>query len=350
MSTTEGRGPLAQMTSSYGALARPRAKVGWKRYAPEIAAILGLMLVLDAAAFGGHRFAGVAPHPFWIPVVVFASQYGVRAGLLAVLVSTLALYVGALPARHDGADFYAYVATLAGQPAAWFVAAGILGGMRSLSIGAATAVEERLAATSRRAADMATGLDRAVAEIGRLETRIAADTQTLAGFLAGLAAADLSDGEALVHSMSETLRDSTGAAAYVFYLLTDTGLQPVDAIDEDKLAPKFRGPIAVTDPLIDRLSSTHGAIALAERAMYAGFPVGAVLLAPVRSERTGRLHGAILIERLRNVYGSGAEAGEQLASDRAARVGRAFGVLMDAARPAHAVPGTVMLRLVNDVV
>ena len=47
--------------------------------------VLGAALLCDALFLGGTRFRSWSHHPFWIPVLLAAVQYGTNAGLFAAM-------------------------------------------------------------------------------------------------------------------------------------------------------------------------------------------------------------------------------------------------------------------------
>jgi hypothetical protein len=79
-------------------------------------------------------------------------------------------------------------------------------------------LQGRLKQTEVLATDFADGLEQAIAEIDRLEQRIAADSTTVASLLASLADLSLSDRAAIVSSVAELLRCATGATNFAIYL------------------------------------------------------------------------------------------------------------------------------------
>jgi polysaccharide biosynthesis protein PelD len=63
----------------------------------EITALIAVALLIDHFAGRNDRFTSMSLHPFWIPIILAASYYGTREGLMAVVLSTLALLAGNFP-------------------------------------------------------------------------------------------------------------------------------------------------------------------------------------------------------------------------------------------------------------
>lgn len=78
----------------------------------------------------GTRFIDTCYHPFWIIILLVTVQYGTVEGLIAVILSTLFLYVGNVPKQLPDEDYFAYQLRLGLLPALWFITAFILGELR----------------------------------------------------------------------------------------------------------------------------------------------------------------------------------------------------------------------------
>ena len=152
----------------------------WTRFVPETLGLLIVIVLLRNATGETSVGAGGMPHPLWIPVLLMSAQYGIMGGLFAVIAAGGAFLATDLTARSATQDFYDYVAVAAAQPCAWFAAALVLGGLRTLHIHNEAALKEQLGETKAAADDLAGRFEDAVGEIARLEYRIATDTATTA--------------------------------------------------------------------------------------------------------------------------------------------------------------------------
>lgn len=98
-----------------------------------VAEALGMLIILtllDVLVFDGNRFWDVNPHPFWIPVLLIAVQYGTNEALVAALLATLLYLVGNIPAPAEGVDHYDHLYNVAINPILWFLSAFALGELR----------------------------------------------------------------------------------------------------------------------------------------------------------------------------------------------------------------------------
>jgi hypothetical protein len=219
--------PLAEMLSISA----------WRSFVPETIALLVVISLVRAAVPGGPAAFGSMPHPYWIPVLLMSSQYGVMGGLFATLAAIGAYFFSGLPVQSATQDFYAYAGVVAGQPCAWFGTALILGGLRTLHIHHQAELQGRFDQTQRAADDLADGLESAVGEIERLERRIALDTTTLTSVTHSLAKLELRDRESLLASIIDVVCHSVGATNFAIYLKGEHGLEPALGVQSNSRIP-----------------------------------------------------------------------------------------------------------------
>ena len=189
----------------------------WARFVPETLGLLIVIVLLRNATGETSVGTGGMPHPLWIPVLLMSAQYGIMGGLFAVIAAGGAFLATDLTARSATQDFYDYVAVAAAQPCAWFAAALVLGGLRTLHIHNEAALKEQLGETKAAADDLAGRFEDAVGEIARLECRIATDTATTATLLDSLAGVDLTSRAALLTSAPAFVRLATGFRVVSLY-------------------------------------------------------------------------------------------------------------------------------------
>jgi hypothetical protein len=220
----------------------------WRRLTLETLAILA------AAALFRFCFPHVSeipglPHPYWVPVLLISSQYGVVGGALAAVATSIA-YVLELPPASAAQDFYAYASTVTLPPALWLATALSIGGLRSLHIHQSAEISDQLAQCKHRGDDLANGLQRALAEITALEQRIAVDTATVAAFTRGLSRIDLSSRTNAAASFGELFRTGTGTSNFTIYLRSNGRYEPVTAFEHN-----VSRPVASIEPLQENVIS-----------------------------------------------------------------------------------------------
>lgn len=207
----------------------------WRSLILETLALLALMAALRHWFLGDIQIPGM-PHPYWLPVLLASSHYGVAGGMIATAAASV-VYLFELSPQSAAQDFYAYAKMAAVQPTAWLVTALVVGGLRSLHIHENAELAERLAASQRCASGLADGVERAQAEISALERRIAIDTSSVAALSRSLSKIDLSDRRAAAVSFGELFRVGTGATTFTIYLKSVDSYVPVFAIQDDVTRP-----------------------------------------------------------------------------------------------------------------
>ncbi len=208
---------------------------GWRRLTLEILLLLAAIAALRHWFFDAIEIPGM-PHPYWLPVLLASSQYGVVGGLIATVAASV-FYFFELSSQSAAQDFYAYAQAAAVQPTAWLATALLLGGLRSLHIYQTAELAGHLAASRGRAIDLADGLERALSEINALERRIAADTSSVTAWSRSLAKIDLTDRRAAAMSFGELFRVGTGTTTFTIYLRRPDGYVPVLTVEDDVSRP-----------------------------------------------------------------------------------------------------------------
>jgi len=290
----------------------------WRRFVPETLLVLVALLIIDHLAYAGEQFARVALHPFWLPVLMAATQYGIAAGMFAAAVCSLALFADGLPAHIAGQDYYDYVAQLTTTPALWFAAALLFGGLRAIQIRLAERTENDLHEAREHACAVVEGFERARDEIKELETRIAGDTSTVDGMLRRLSGLDRHDATRFAPMLASLAADMIGASEVTLFLDTSSGFQSYRATDAALGEPPVPGPAAFAALLHSRRP-----IARSDFCSQPVLPEGVTLLAPIHVPSKERLLGAIVVGALRDPTMAVAKA-----AGRAELVGQAIGALL----------------------
>ncbi len=234
---------------------------------------------------------------FWIPVLLISAQYGAIGGLLSTFVATAAFLATALPPQLANQDFYSYAGTLLAYPSSWLAYTLVIGGIRSLHMLHAAELTRSLEDTHESLFDLTGGLERALAEIGRLECRIAGDTSTVDAVIRDLARLDLSDQKKMTESFIEVIRDGVGASIVSLYLMTPRGMTSLVRMDADDTLSRSEVP-NFSGALLEALDSDRGAISRQDSDGDSLLPPGAVCAAPIKAGPGVPPDGVIVVERL----------------------------------------------------
>jgi hypothetical protein len=266
----------------------------WWHFVAETIGLVALLIAINVIVFNGNPPTGGMPHPYWIPVLLMSSQYGVLGGLFASVVAGMAYFVIDAPPQSAALDFYSYAGTVAGQPAAWLATALILGGLRSLHIRHSRDLAGQLEEVTAVVDDLSEGLESALAEIRNLERSIAVDTSSVAAVLRSLARLDMTHRRAAAASFADLIRHSVGASSFAIYLEERGKFEAAHAVDGGRTLP-VSALLPLEALLVDALSTTDGLLDGMQECPVTGERV-AVIATPLRHRSDGRALGAVICQ------------------------------------------------------
>lgn len=191
----------------------------------ELLLFLGAAIALDQAAFGNSGFWTVAPHPYWLIVLLISIQYGTSEGLIAALACSVALLAGHLPEQSFDQDIYAYLLDLARRPLMWLVAAVVLGELRVRQLRERARLRADLAASRRRAQSIAEAYEH-LDEVKRdLEVRVAGQLRTVVSMYEAAKAVETMEPARVVMGALDNLRAIMNPDKCSMFVLREGELQ-----------------------------------------------------------------------------------------------------------------------------
>jgi polysaccharide biosynthesis protein PelD len=191
----------------------------------EIALLLGAALLCDTLFLDGTRFRSLPQHPFWIPVLLVAVQYGTNAGLAAATAATLALLAGNLPPQAVFQDRFAWFSEVVHLPLMWFIAAVVLGELRMRQIRERQALREQLAETSHRENVLAEAYKRLIAAKEALETRLAGQMRTSLTLYEAAKGIEKLDPSEVLLGVSKLVKSIMNPEKFSLYLVRNDSLE-----------------------------------------------------------------------------------------------------------------------------
>lgn len=263
----------------------------------ELLVFFIIAFAVDFLLFDGSRFQGLEPHPFWIPVILLSVQYGVTEGLLAAVVATAALLLGALPEQQFGQDLYAYLQSITLDPLLWFVSAIIVGELAARRRRRLERTEQELADTRQEADGLADAYAKARQAKDMLEARLASDLTTTLSLYEGARAVERSSVGNVLTGAVELVRRVLDPDQFSLYLLNGSQLEA--AVQEGWPDDAKGARVFASD------TALFQAIAAEERQLCAAHSDDArilagegVLAAPLLGGHAGRPVGMLKIEAL----------------------------------------------------
>lgn len=136
------------------------------------------LLCVDQIWGQGNRFWNLQPHPFWIPLLLVAVQYGTNEALMTVILCTAALLTFNLPDYDLNQDLFQYTMTLITTPLLWLGTAVILGEMRQKQRTLFKDVEGQLTQSKKREEEIGEAYEKLRVHREALQKQIAGNFHT----------------------------------------------------------------------------------------------------------------------------------------------------------------------------
>lgn len=110
----------------------------------EAGLVFVILLILEWIIPGPASLARIAPHPFWIPVILISVQYGSASGILVAAFAACLSWIVGWPAQSGAEDYFAYSLRTWREPVLWMIGALVVGGLRSREIKDRQSIQDRL--------------------------------------------------------------------------------------------------------------------------------------------------------------------------------------------------------------
>ena len=263
---------------------------GTLRIAAELAIGFAVLCAVDRIWGAGNAFAGVDPHPYWLPVLLAAMLYGTGPGLAAAAIASLLWAVLSAQVFAPGQDYFDHVFLVARLPLLWTISALGLGEI-------ALSRRRRLDTLMRREAKYARQVDilsrryRRLNAINQdLQLRIATEDRTVPEAVAQAVA--LFDGPDRAGTLAALIALVTGSTGFTLYA-ADEGDRALPILSHGPAPAPHPGRVLVA------------AMRRRTRPVHVGEPADRTLLGdaglcavPVRRGRHGPFAGLLLFHQL----------------------------------------------------
>lgn len=279
--------------------ASPRRWLGLRPVALlELLLFFGVALGLDGWLGAGLRFEGVQPHPFWLPVLLLAIQYGTNEGVLAALVASAALRLGNMPDAGIGQDLYDHLFTLTREPILWLVAAVLFGELRMRQLREREELRAGLAAARQEAEAIARSYRALKSVKESLETRVAGQLRTVFTLYQAAKSIDhLDEGEVML-GIADLVRTVMKPEKFSLFLLNNDVLESVTNEGWDDETDSYARWFDSGTPLFQTVIARQRQLCV-NRANDERVLAGeGVMAGPLISADTGEVLGMVKIESL----------------------------------------------------
>ncbi|MEH3046982.1 hypothetical protein [Sphingomonas adhaesiva] len=192
---------------------RPRV-----RRIAELLAMFAALALLASVLTHGHGFAGMQPHPLWIPVIAMALAYGTGAGVAAAALATLWWLVEAQGLRDHG-DYLDRLLHLSLPPLMWFVAAATIGEVTLTRTRRHARQARKLAAARHDLARLGGAIEELTRTNRALQVQVAIDERTTGHIIAAAARLAAPDPAARCAALADLVGRAAGTADFTCYLV-----------------------------------------------------------------------------------------------------------------------------------
>jgi len=262
----------------------------------ETLGLLAFILLLDQGA-SGDRFFSMQPHPFWIPVLLVAAQYGLEEGLFAAFAASAALLIGNVPPMAPGEDIFASAMHLAFNPALWLIGALLVGGLSERHVRRAADLKRRADLADTEAEILRESVERLAQANESLENRVAGQLMTFAGLYEAAKAVERETPGEVLMGAARLVRSAMNAKEFSIFLLNEGALEAALCEGWPANTKKLRR-ITAGSPLFDHV--------VARRAVaHVALPAGELMLAnqgvlagPICNPASGVVRGMLKVERM----------------------------------------------------
>jgi hypothetical protein len=263
----------------------------------ELGLFLLVALVIDALFGNGNRFWNVEPHPFWIIIILLSVQYGVAAGLIAVLASTLALLLFNLPDQRVDQDTYSWLYEVALNPLMWLVAAALIGELRMRHIRERDELHEQVDEIAERERAITESYDTVRQFKENLELRIAGQMRAATETYRAAQALEKLHPNDVMHGIEDLMRSALSPKKCSIFLLENNLLEErlVSGWDDRESFARSFDP---SHRLFQRVIGGQETLSIINAEHQVVMGDQGVLTTPIIDKNSGQVLGMLKIEQM----------------------------------------------------
>lgn len=183
--------------------------------------LFGLALLSGTAL----NYFSICPHPFWIIVVLIASQYGTLEALFAATISSLILFLGQSPERDVFQESFEYFFQIAKTPILWFISAVILGELRMRHIRERNHLREVAIKAEENQAEVAKAYIGLKTIKEALEIQVATESKTALAVIASFKEIEKLNKEGLIKGTLDLVKALVNPAKCSIYFVVGNALE-----------------------------------------------------------------------------------------------------------------------------
>jgi len=263
----------------------------------ETVAFLAAALAADFLLGQANRFADISPHPFWAIVLLASAYYGANEGLMAAALSSVALLAYNLPEQGFDEELYAWLLRAMAEPLLWFVAAVVLGTLRTSQRRERDTLREELIETR----EQARAITEAYAQLSRLkeslEARVAGQVRTVYSMYVASRAIERQDTGQVLIGIRQLVRSVLNPRKFSLFLLNGQALEA--AVSEGWSAEdRYTTMFEASSPLFQAVIAHQQFLSVTNPAHTPVLGGDGLLAGPLVSAETGEIIGMLKIEQM----------------------------------------------------
>jgi polysaccharide biosynthesis protein PelD len=263
----------------------------------EMILFFGLALGIDHFFLSGNRYWDLAPHPFWLIILLISAQYGTSDRLFAAIMSGAALLIGNLPVQSIYLDLYSYLFELSYRPMMWVTAAVIFGELRMRQARRAIQLANDLKDASHRA-DVVASAYKSVDEAKQeLEIRVAGQLRTVFSIHRAAKAIEKAGTGDVLLGVTDLVRGVLSPKKFSIYLLKD-GILEAGINQGWMLEDGYPRTIEATDVLFQEVIGRQRFLCSAYPEEARALGSQGVFAGPLMSAENGEVIGMLKVEDL----------------------------------------------------
>lgn len=263
----------------------------------EVLVFFVIALAIDWFMGAGNHFATISPHPFWIIVLLMATQYGTNEALLAAILSSLLLLLGDFPAQQEGQDWYTYVYDISLTPILWIVFAVVIGEIRQRHRNERERLRKELNASLEREEKIAESYDVVAQRKENLETQIAGQLNSSVAAYRAAKAVETLNPAAVMKGIEELISAVMGASTFSVYLFSNNKLNAAIMHGWTTDAPYAR-ELDEHSPLFRTILGQKSYLCVANADHEPLLDAQGVLAGPILNPDSGQVIGMLKVEAL----------------------------------------------------
>lgn len=266
----------------------------------ELLAFYLFLEIIDFTFFGGKRFWGVSPHPFWLPILVMTMQYGTNVGLLTATISASILLLGNLPAQAMSQDLYAYIANIIVQPVLWFIVALVLGELRMRHIRERDKLEHDLKDLEEKIYTITEAYHKLHNIKMSLEHRIATHMRSVIYLYESAKAVESMNESEVYQNIGSLIKNIICPEKFSLYLQDANAPEAMTLVSQEgwQETDNFKTSFGPNDDLYQSIVLRQNILCIANPQEHAVLGNEGVLAGPLFDKEAGRVVGMLKIEQI----------------------------------------------------